>query len=157
MQIREIHLQELVRALLVVVGIDSNLKLDRVTKIVLLGFEGIPLTSRFIGTRGCVFSKGLFGAVSEQDELPSSVGLEFQARLDGGRMYSRARSSNNAQDSLAFKSRSLPPADWLMVRLMTGSYGYKKFRLGARRRCLMRVLFYSKSLKRVHASDRDSP
>ncbi|GJX73692.1 hypothetical protein Tco_0312287, partial [Tanacetum coccineum] len=25
--------------------------------------------------------------VSEQDELPSSVGLDFQARLDGGRMY----------------------------------------------------------------------
>ncbi|GKG27890.1 hypothetical protein Tco_0406217, partial [Tanacetum coccineum] len=26
--------------------------------------------------------------VSEQDELPSSVGLDFRARLDGGRMYS---------------------------------------------------------------------
>ncbi|GJY27754.1 hypothetical protein Tco_0403521 [Tanacetum coccineum] len=25
---------------------------------------------------------------SEQDELPSSIGLDFQARLDGGRMYS---------------------------------------------------------------------
>ncbi|GJZ58857.1 hypothetical protein Tco_0614673 [Tanacetum coccineum] len=47
----------------------------------------------------------------EQDELPSSVGLDFRARLDGGRM---ARSSNNAQDSLAFQSRSLPPADWSM-------------------------------------------
>ncbi|GKD79708.1 hypothetical protein Tco_1342329, partial [Tanacetum coccineum] len=32
----------------------------------------------------------------------------------------RARSSNNAQDSLAFLSRSLPPADWSMVRLVTG-------------------------------------
>ncbi|GJW82893.1 hypothetical protein Tco_0156038, partial [Tanacetum coccineum] len=27
--------------------------------------------------------------VSEQGELPSSVGLDFRARLDGGRMYSR--------------------------------------------------------------------
>ncbi|GJS48210.1 hypothetical protein Tco_0598331 [Tanacetum coccineum] len=26
--------------------------------------------------------------VSEQDELPSSAGLDFRARLDGGRMYS---------------------------------------------------------------------
>ncbi|GKD85906.1 hypothetical protein Tco_1357060, partial [Tanacetum coccineum] len=26
--------------------------------------------------------------VSEQDELPSSVGLVFRARLDGGQMYS---------------------------------------------------------------------
>ncbi|GJX78007.1 hypothetical protein Tco_0324818 [Tanacetum coccineum] len=26
--------------------------------------------------------------VSEQDELPSSIGLEFRARLDGDRMYS---------------------------------------------------------------------
>ncbi|GJY96335.1 hypothetical protein Tco_0513245 [Tanacetum coccineum] len=26
--------------------------------------------------------------VSEQDELPSSIGLDFQARLDGGRMNS---------------------------------------------------------------------
>ncbi|GKF59086.1 hypothetical protein Tco_0175872, partial [Tanacetum coccineum] len=26
--------------------------------------------------------------VSEQDELPSSVGLEFRARLDDGQMYS---------------------------------------------------------------------
>ncbi|GKF68206.1 hypothetical protein Tco_0197885, partial [Tanacetum coccineum] len=26
--------------------------------------------------------------VSEQDELPSSIGLEFRARLDSGRMYS---------------------------------------------------------------------
>nr|GEV34837.1 retrovirus-related Pol polyprotein from transposon TNT 1-94 [Tanacetum cinerariifolium] len=37
-----------------------------VTKIVLLGLESIPLTSCFI----------------EQDELPSSVGLDFRARLD---------------------------------------------------------------------------
>ncbi|GKB69042.1 hypothetical protein Tco_0930454, partial [Tanacetum coccineum] len=57
-----------------------------VTKIVLLGLEGIPLTSRFIGTRGCIFDKGLFGVVSEQDELPSSIGLDFRARLDGGRI-----------------------------------------------------------------------
>ncbi|GJY33363.1 retrovirus-related pol polyprotein from transposon TNT 1-94 [Tanacetum coccineum] len=34
--------------------------------------------------RGCVLKKGLFGVVSEQDELPSSVGLDFRARLDGG-------------------------------------------------------------------------
>ncbi|GKA73292.1 hypothetical protein Tco_0779508, partial [Tanacetum coccineum] len=27
--------------------------------------------------------------VLEQDEFPSSVGLDFRARLDGGRMYSR--------------------------------------------------------------------
>ncbi|GJQ89769.1 hypothetical protein Tco_0000908 [Tanacetum coccineum] len=26
--------------------------------------------------------------VSEQDELPSSIGLDFRARLDGGQMYS---------------------------------------------------------------------
>ncbi|GJU89758.1 hypothetical protein Tco_1302181 [Tanacetum coccineum] len=46
--------------------------------------------------RGCVLKKGLFGVVSEQDELPSSVGLDFRARLDGGRM---ARSSNIAQET----------------------------------------------------------
>ncbi|GJW16729.1 heat shock protein 90-6, mitochondrial, partial [Tanacetum coccineum] len=34
--------------------------------------------------------------------------------------FLRARSSNNAHDSLAFRSRSLPPADWSMVRLVTG-------------------------------------
>nr|GEV25035.1 hypothetical protein [Tanacetum cinerariifolium] len=32
-----------------------------VTKIVLIGLESIPLTSRFIGTRGYIFNKGLFG------------------------------------------------------------------------------------------------
>ncbi|GKC86456.1 hypothetical protein Tco_1142173, partial [Tanacetum coccineum] len=32
----------------------------------------------------------------------------------------RARSSNNTQDSSAFLSRSLPPAYWSMVPLMTG-------------------------------------
>ncbi|GKA76922.1 hypothetical protein Tco_0783383 [Tanacetum coccineum] len=58
-----------------------------VTKIVLLWLKGIPLTSRFIGTQGCVLNKGLFGVVSEQDQLPSNIGLDFQARLDGGRMY----------------------------------------------------------------------
>ncbi|GKA28392.1 hypothetical protein Tco_0714560 [Tanacetum coccineum] len=42
------------------------------TKIVLLGLKGIPLTSRFIG---CL----------EQDELPSSIELDFRARLGGGR------------------------------------------------------------------------
>ncbi|GKE35446.1 hypothetical protein Tco_1454768 [Tanacetum coccineum] len=76
---------------------------ESVTKIVLLGLESIPLTSRFIGTRGCV--------MSEQDELPSNIGLNFQARLDGGQM---ARSFNNAQDSSALRSQSLPPSDWSM-------------------------------------------
>ncbi|GJW84568.1 hypothetical protein Tco_0157713 [Tanacetum coccineum] len=46
-----------------------------VTKIVLLGFEGIPLTSCFID---------LTEVVLEQDELPSSIGLDFRARLDSG-------------------------------------------------------------------------
>nr|GEU32544.1 retrovirus-related Pol polyprotein from transposon TNT 1-94 [Tanacetum cinerariifolium] len=32
-----------------------------VTEIVLLRLKGIPLTSRFIGTRGCIFNEGLFG------------------------------------------------------------------------------------------------
>ncbi|GJQ93529.1 hypothetical protein Tco_0004668 [Tanacetum coccineum] len=50
--------------------------------------------------------------VSEQDELPSSVGLDFQARLDGGRME---RSYNIAQDSSGLRSRSLPLADWSML------------------------------------------
>ncbi|GJZ65017.1 hypothetical protein Tco_0621713 [Tanacetum coccineum] len=31
------------------------------TKIVLLGFESVPLTSRFVGNLGCIFNKGLFG------------------------------------------------------------------------------------------------
>ncbi|GJV08209.1 hypothetical protein Tco_1345865 [Tanacetum coccineum] len=52
--------------------------------------------------------------MSEQDELPSSVGLDFRARLDGGRM---AKSSNNAQDSSALRSRSLPPVDWSMTEV----------------------------------------
>ncbi|GJX46492.1 hypothetical protein Tco_0271682 [Tanacetum coccineum] len=32
-----------------------------VTKIILIELESIPLTSCFIGTRGCIFNKGLFG------------------------------------------------------------------------------------------------
>ncbi|GKD67724.1 hypothetical protein Tco_1321814 [Tanacetum coccineum] len=60
--------------------LSSSRSTSGVTKIVLLGLKAIPLTSRFIGTRGYV--------VSEQDELPSSVRLDFRARLDGGRMYS---------------------------------------------------------------------
>ncbi|GKD39226.1 hypothetical protein Tco_1259433, partial [Tanacetum coccineum] len=32
-----------------------------VTKIVLLGLKSVPLTSRFVGTRGCIFNKGLSG------------------------------------------------------------------------------------------------
>nr|GEU49764.1 retrotransposon Gag domain, retroviral aspartyl protease [Tanacetum cinerariifolium] len=32
-----------------------------VTKIVLLGLESVPLTSRFVGMRGCIFNKSLFG------------------------------------------------------------------------------------------------
>ncbi|GJU62219.1 hypothetical protein Tco_1244054 [Tanacetum coccineum] len=51
-----------------------------VTKIVLIELESIPLTSRFIGTRGYV--------VLERDKLPLSIRLDFRARLDGGRMYS---------------------------------------------------------------------
>ncbi|GJS40722.1 hypothetical protein Tco_0565765 [Tanacetum coccineum] len=30
-----------------------------VTKIVLLRLKSVPLTSRFVGTRGCIFNKGL--------------------------------------------------------------------------------------------------
>ncbi|GJS34182.1 hypothetical protein Tco_0532564 [Tanacetum coccineum] len=84
-----------------------------VTNIIFSMVKGIPLTSSFIGTRGCVFNEGLFGVFHaslsvvgtvtdftrgsdlcylvvfvEQDDLPSSVGLDFRARLDGGRMYS---------------------------------------------------------------------
>nr|GEV73040.1 hypothetical protein [Tanacetum cinerariifolium] len=87
----------------------SALNLDSVTEIVLLGLKGIPLTSRFIGTQGCIFSDGFFGifhvilsvvgttadstrssnfvhleVVSEQDVLSSSVELDFRARLGGG-------------------------------------------------------------------------
>ncbi|GKA34407.1 hypothetical protein Tco_0720836 [Tanacetum coccineum] len=40
---------------------DTVFKTLGVTKIVLLGFESVPLTSRFVGTRGCIFNK-------EQDE-----------------------------------------------------------------------------------------
>nr|GEU69034.1 hypothetical protein [Tanacetum cinerariifolium] len=36
-----------------------------VIEIVLLRIKGIPLTSRFIGTRGCVFNEGLFGIFHE--------------------------------------------------------------------------------------------
>nr|GEW82911.1 hypothetical protein [Tanacetum cinerariifolium] len=48
-----------------------------VTKIVLLGFESEPLTSCFIShkKRSC----SLKNVVEEQDELPSSVGHDFQA------------------------------------------------------------------------------
>ncbi|GKF75878.1 hypothetical protein Tco_0225322, partial [Tanacetum coccineum] len=55
---------------------------------------------------------------SEQDELPSSV---MRQRSD------RARSSNNAQDSLALLSRSLPPDDWSMIEILpdvVGTSGY---------------------------------
>nr|GEW58864.1 hypothetical protein [Tanacetum cinerariifolium] len=63
--------------------------------------------------------EGYVKVVSEQDVLPSSVELDFRARLDGGRIYSRhleamARSSNIAQDSSGLRSRSLPPVVWSM-------------------------------------------
>ncbi|GJY24815.1 hypothetical protein Tco_0398473 [Tanacetum coccineum] len=78
----------------------------------------------------------------EQDELPSSVGLDFRARLNGGRIerghlimpmilqrlgHEAARSSNNAHDSSAFRSRSLPSADWSMIKILhdvVGTLGY---------------------------------
>ncbi|GJV89673.1 hypothetical protein Tco_1533611 [Tanacetum coccineum] len=54
--------------------------------------------------------------VSSKNELPSAFDMIFE--LD--KMASmRARSSNNAQDSSALRSRSLPSADWSMVRLVT--------------------------------------
>ncbi|GJT26516.1 hypothetical protein Tco_0906791 [Tanacetum coccineum] len=121
---------------------DGTVGLNRlgVTKIVLLGLESVPLTSRFIG---CV----------QQDELPSSVELDFQARLDGGRDTSKL-----PQDSLAFGSRSLPLADWSNVHLVTGlKHGHKNFRLRSKVDAIMRGISSGKSLKRVHASDKDSP
>nr|GEX36842.1 hypothetical protein [Tanacetum cinerariifolium] len=76
-----------------------------VTKIVLLGLESIPLTSRFIGTRECV--------VSEKDELPSSVRLEFQAQLDGDQIRDILRQSD-CLDRL----REIP---WLHIETVTPS------------------------------------
>ncbi|GJU42644.1 hypothetical protein Tco_1195601 [Tanacetum coccineum] len=68
--------------------------------------------------------------VSEQDDLPSSVELDFRARLDGGQM---ARSSNIAQDSSGLRSRSLPPADWSMIEILHDVVGTSGYRCGVLR------------------------
>ncbi|GJU32304.1 putative reverse transcriptase domain-containing protein [Tanacetum coccineum] len=117
-----------------------------VTKIVLLGLEGIPLTSRFIGTQGCVFNKGLFGVVSELDELPLSIGLEFRARLDGGRMYSGHLDVMKLTTGRLVNGLSCDGIEMVIKNLDLEPNVY----------AMMRD-FCSKSLKQVHASDRDSP
>ncbi|GJR39521.1 hypothetical protein Tco_1215205 [Tanacetum coccineum] len=61
----------------------------------------------------------------EQDELPSSVGLVFLSSIR--QRSDRARSSNIAQDSSGLRSRSLPPADWSMKKILhdvVGTSGY---------------------------------
>ncbi|GKC22595.1 hypothetical protein Tco_1024745 [Tanacetum coccineum] len=59
-----------------------------VTKIVLLRLKSVPLTSRFV--------------TLEQDELPSSVGLNFRARLDGGWMYLGHLEANPGNESMLY-------------------------------------------------------
>ncbi|GKB77519.1 hypothetical protein Tco_0944414 [Tanacetum coccineum] len=86
-----------------------------VIKIVLLWLKSVPLTSRFVdltwGSDSVHLSRLRRGKVSFHQALDLILELDEAAR---------ARSSNNAQDSSAFRSRSLPPADWLMVHLVTG-------------------------------------
>ncbi|GJZ77848.1 hypothetical protein Tco_0642520 [Tanacetum coccineum] len=77
-------------------------------------------------------------ASSEQDDLPSSTGLDFRAQRDDSQM---ARPSNNTQESSAFLSRSLPPANWSMVHLVVGLTW--SFGLGAKDRCHSEGLFGS--------------
>ncbi|GKE51872.1 hypothetical protein Tco_1487028 [Tanacetum coccineum] len=67
----------------------SSQELLCVTKIVLLGLKGIPLTSRSAVREDAYSTKACSSVVSEQDELPSSVELDFRARLNGGQMYTR--------------------------------------------------------------------
>nr|GEV32046.1 hypothetical protein [Tanacetum cinerariifolium] len=66
----------------------------------------------------------------EQDELPSSVRLDFRARLNSDQMY-----SGHLEDSLVFLSRSLPSVDWSMVHLVTRLTWSNFFRLRAKDRC----------------------
>nr|GFA64330.1 hypothetical protein [Tanacetum cinerariifolium] len=54
-----------------------------VTKFFLLGLKSVPLNSA-LSVREDAYSTKV---VLEQDELPSSVKLDFRARLDSGRMY----------------------------------------------------------------------
>ncbi|GJT48462.1 hypothetical protein Tco_0974619 [Tanacetum coccineum] len=62
----------------------------------------------------------------------------------------RERSSNNAQDSLAFCPRSLHWTDWLLVRLCGGlSFSHKRFDLEPKFVAMTRSI-WSKSLNRVH-------
>ncbi|GJT33375.1 hypothetical protein Tco_0923794 [Tanacetum coccineum] len=57
--------------------------------------------------------------MSEQDELPSSVGLDFRARLDGGRMYSRHL---EAKIDMVIKNLDLEPKVDAMMRISLRSF-----------------------------------
>ncbi|GKA62409.1 hypothetical protein Tco_0761928, partial [Tanacetum coccineum] len=85
--------------------------------------------------------------VSEQDELSSNVGLDFRARLNGGR--------------IGRGPRILPRILRGTGRLVNGlscdgiDMVIKNLDLEPKVYAMMRD-FWSKSLKRVHASDKDS-
>ncbi|GKB19132.1 hypothetical protein Tco_0853055, partial [Tanacetum coccineum] len=52
-----------------------------------------------------------FLVLSEQDELPSSVGLDFRARLDGGRMY-----SGHLETEVRGMSIRFAPTGWCRIK-----------------------------------------
>ncbi|GKC05538.1 hypothetical protein Tco_0997148 [Tanacetum coccineum] len=87
----KIRLQTLDSLLLECHEVGTATNPSSVTKIVFArSLEAIPLT--YLPTyrsHRCSDFVYLVLVVLEQDELPSSVGLDFRARLDGGRMYSR--------------------------------------------------------------------
>ncbi|GKE31807.1 hypothetical protein Tco_1451129 [Tanacetum coccineum] len=88
--------------------------------------------------------------MSERDKLPSSVGLDFRARLDSGQMYSRHLEAIVSVMKLT------------TGRLVNGSscdgidMVIKNLDLEPKVDAMMRD-FCSKSLKLVYASDKDSP
>ncbi|GJZ59716.1 hypothetical protein Tco_0615532 [Tanacetum coccineum] len=97
-----------------------------VTKIVLLGLEGLYhlLLASSVHAWDAIFDKGVFGVVSEQDELPSSIGLDFRARLDGGRIVevtklTTGRLVNGSSCDwidMVIKNLDLKPKDYAMMR-----------------------------------------
>ncbi|GJY66584.1 putative reverse transcriptase domain-containing protein, partial [Tanacetum coccineum] len=51
-----------------------------------------------------------------------------------------ARSFNNAQDSLALRSQSLPPADWLMIEILHDVVGTSEYRCGVLRSFSLEII-----------------
>ncbi|GJW90082.1 hypothetical protein Tco_0167635 [Tanacetum coccineum] len=81
-----------------------------------MSIEGQLLVLRIVVER-TVWTVGLESVRLHRRKMSFHQALNLIFELDEA---ARARSYNNDQDSLAFRSRSLPSADWSMVHLVTG-------------------------------------